>query len=35
MFEVSGTAVAHAETLNASAHIAEAALRNRFLFAGR
>lgn len=33
MFEVSGTAVAHAETLNASAHIAEAASRNRFLFA--
>jgi signal transduction histidine kinase len=33
MFEVSGTAVAHAETLNTAAHIAEAASRNRFLFA--
>jgi signal transduction histidine kinase len=33
MFEVSGTAVAHAETLNTTAHIDEAASRNRFLFA--
>jgi signal transduction histidine kinase len=33
MFEVSGTAVAHAETLNAASHIASAASRNRFLFA--
>ncbi|MBU2146972.1 MAG: sensor histidine kinase [Alphaproteobacteria bacterium] len=33
MFEVSGTAVAHAETLNAAAHIDAAASRNRFLFA--
>lgn len=33
MFEVSGTAVAHAETLNATAHIGAAASRNRFLFA--
>lgn len=33
MFEVSGTAVAHAETLNTTAHIEEAASRNRFLFA--
>ncbi|WP_011578654.1 MULTISPECIES: ATP-binding protein [Chelativorans] len=33
MFEVSGTAVAHAETLNAASHIAAAASRNRFLFA--
>lgn len=33
MFEVSGTAVAHAETLNAAAHIGAAASRNRFLFA--
>jgi signal transduction histidine kinase len=33
MFEVSGTAVAHAETLNAAAHIDVAASRNRFLFA--
>lgn len=33
MFEVSGTAVAHAETLNRAAQIAEAASRNRFLFA--
>ncbi|MBX3583304.1 MAG: sensor histidine kinase [Rhizobiaceae bacterium] len=33
MFEVSGTAVAHAETLNTAGRIAEAASRNRFLFA--
>ncbi len=33
MFEVSGTAVAHAETLNTTTHIEEAASRNRFLFA--
>ncbi|PSM16333.1 HAMP domain-containing sensor histidine kinase [Nitratireductor sp. StC3] len=33
MFEVSGTAVAHAGTLNTTAHIEEAAWRNRFLFA--
>jgi signal transduction histidine kinase len=33
MFEVSGTAVAHAETLNAAARIGAAASRNRFLFA--
>lgn len=33
IFEVSGTAVAHAETLNAASHIAAAASRNRFLFA--
>lgn len=33
MFEVSGTAVAHAETLNTAAQIAAAASRNRFLFA--
>lgn len=33
MFEVSGTAVAHAATLNEAAHIAAAASRNRFLFA--
>lgn len=33
MFEVSGTAVAHAEALNAAAHIGAAASRNRFLFA--
>lgn len=33
MFEVSGTAVAHAETLNRAVHIAESASRNRFLFA--
>jgi signal transduction histidine kinase len=33
MFEVSGTAVAHAETLNAASHIAASASRNRFLFA--
>lgn len=33
MFEVSGTAVAHSETLNRAVHIAEAASRNRFLFA--
>lgn len=33
MFEVSGTAVAHAETLNAASHIGAAASRNRFLFA--
>lgn len=33
MFEVSGTAVAHAEALNAASHIGAAASRNRFLFA--
>ncbi len=33
MFEVSGTAVAHAEALNAASHIDAAASRNRFLFA--
>jgi signal transduction histidine kinase len=33
MFEVSGTAVAHAETLNAASRIAASASRNRFLFA--
>ncbi|GAA4135541.1 sensor histidine kinase [Aminobacter aganoensis] len=33
MFEVSGTAVAHAETLNTALHIAASASRNRFLFA--
>lgn len=33
MFEVSGTAVAHAETLNTTLHIAASASRNRFLFA--
>jgi signal transduction histidine kinase len=33
MFEVSGTAVAHAETLNTTTHIEEGASRNRFLFA--
>jgi hypothetical protein len=33
MYEVSGTAVAHAEALNAAAHIGAAASRNRFLFA--
>lgn len=33
MFEVSGTAVAHAATLNEASHIAAAASRNRFLFA--
>jgi signal transduction histidine kinase len=33
MFEVSGTAVAHAATLNETSHIAAAASRNRFLFA--
>lgn len=33
MFEISGTAVAHAATLNASSHIDAAASRNRFIFA--
>jgi len=33
MFEVSGTAVAHAEALNTASHIDAAASRNRFLFA--
>ena len=33
MFEVSGTAGAHAEALNAASHIGAAASRNRFLFA--
>lgn len=33
MFEISGTAVAHAATLNEASHIAAAASRNRFLFA--
>lgn len=33
MFEVSGTAVAHAEALNAATHIDTAMSRNRFLFA--
>lgn len=33
MFEISGTAVAHAATLNKASHIAAAASRNRFLFA--
>lgn len=33
MFEVSGTAVSHAETLNATLHIAASASRNRFIFA--
>jgi len=33
IFEVSGTAVAHAEALNAASHIGAAASRNRFIFA--
>lgn len=33
MFEISGTAVAHAATLNEAAHVAAATSRNRFLLA--
>nr|WP_281722383.1 HAMP domain-containing sensor histidine kinase [Nitrosomonas nitrosa] len=33
MFEISGTAVAHADTLNKASHIQAAASRNRFFFA--